>query len=142
MNRNLKIDLVMQNLDVYVRAKSAFMRTFIEMDRRSRYLEPQMDIISDAMKRLETEAKLHLTEMQNVREQLVAMIGKQGSAKEKEGAGSVQGIEKIENMVRVINDLNLYLDDPLLYDSFAAGAEGSCSSCSSTLCELISRNKQ
>ena len=45
-------------------------------------------------------------------------------------------------MVRVINDLNLYLDDPLLYDSFAVGADGRTNSCSSTLCELISRNKQ
>lgn len=67
MNKNLKINLVMKNLDIYLHAKSVTLRSYLDLHQYSQYLRPEMDRITLSMKRLEVEARHHLQEMQGVR---------------------------------------------------------------------------
>ena len=57
MNKNLKINLVMQNMEVYLRAKQVFLNSQLELQQYANFLRPEMDRISHSMKRLEDDAR-------------------------------------------------------------------------------------
>jgi len=131
LNKNLKVEMVVGNLETYIRAKSVFMQLYLDLNNKVQFFEPQIRALTENMRALEVSAAEKLDEMERAKLELTTLMGQQGS----EQAGGVCGIEKIENMVRVMSDINMYLDDPLLFDG--AGSSDS----PAILCDLITRHK-